>query len=576
MSVQPVKGWPGLGSKRTTWLTTGAPSCTTSWRLVIGLALLAALWIAAVGTGTLGTDDSNHRLTMAHSWLTHTPEVAKDLPPPLSRKDTQHGIVGLDGHRVIFYDPGQSFLMLPIDWIGTQLANLRWSQDTKGVRVWVLNWLLFQPLNVALVLVCFWTMRLLGFEARLAALSSFLWLVGTTVLPYAQITWQNHQVLLFSLLSIALILKSRHSGARGLLLASGAAAGLAVLTRTSAMFHLLTAGLLLLLTLRQERVPAPEAFRRASIWALGAAPLVLAGRMFDYYRYGSFLKTGQSVWLAHINSDPLYQGLPLMPPGYPFINPASEGILGVLFSPAKSIFIYDPLLLPCLIVSALVWSRLNPYVRWLAVIALVNLAFHLALTSKLDFWHGDMAWGARYHITSVHLLLVALLPVLLQAILESRGVWAALGGLLLVGSTAVQTLAVTLPTGVEIATEDFKEPVICLQDEWNSKLQFRLGDRAWDLYCYASDSTAPLCPTQVARHAALAHPTECREMLEQFQRDNHLAFFPFQPFHHILGYHKELLLWWLLVGGALMGAVAWCFRLVQDLRRAAHPEVVLA
>lgn len=536
--------------------------------IIVSLAAIAALWIAAVGTGSLGTDDTNHRLTMAHVWITHAPEVPSDLPPPLSRKDTQHGIVGRNGKRVIFYDPRQSFLMAPADWLGTHLARVGAVTDAKGLRIWTINWLVFQPLNVALVLLCFWTMRLLGFELRLAALASLLWLIATTVLPYSQIDWQNNQVLLFSLLSIALCLRSRSSAHRGWVIASGAAAGAAVLMRASAVFHLITAGLFLLFTLRQERTSWREAVTRLVCWAGGAAPFILIGRIFDYLRYGKWLATGQSTWLANINTDPLYHGLPLMPPGYPFINPASEGILGVLFSPAKSLFIYDPLLLPCLLVAIWAWRRLTPYVRAVAIVALINLAFHLVLTSKLDFWHGDMAWGARYHVTSIHLLLVALLPVFVGRALRASRPWAWAAWSIVVLSTLAQVLAVSMPSGVEIAAEDFKEPVICLEDEWNSRLEFRLAARAWDLYCYASGSTALTCPEQVARRAEIAHPAECRAMIQQFRRVNRPAFFPFEPSHRIFGYRKELALWLLLSAGALLGAGVWSVRLARDIRLA--------
>ena len=539
----------------------------TTRQLTLILAGLATLWILAVGTGDLGTDDTNHRLTMAHAWLTHTPEVPADLPAPLSRKDTQHGIVGRDGRRVIFYDPGQSLLMMPADWIGTRLGTALAAPDKKGVRIWMVNWLVFQPLNIALVLVSFWTMRLLNFEWRPAALSSLFWLIATTVLPYAQIDWQNNQVLLFSLLSMALVLKSRESGSRLLLAASGAAAGMAVLVRASAAIHLLTAGLFLLMTLRQERVPVRDAFWRAAWWTGGAAPLVLAGRLFDYLRYGSPWVTGQSMWLAHVNSDPLYAGLATLPPGFPFNHPASEGILGVLVSPAKSLFLYDPLLLPCLLVAAYAWKRLDRYVRAVAVVALINLTLHLLLTSRLDFWHGDMAWGARYHVSSVHLLLVALLPVFVQRSLKATRGWSVAAWSVIVVSTLVQILAVSMPAGVEIAAEDFQEPVICLPDEWNSRLEFRLGARVRDLYCHATGTEAASCPEQIARAAERAHPAECRDMIEQFRKVDRLAFFPFNTAHEILGYRKELLLWCLLAGGALVGALAWCIQLVRDVWR---------
>jgi hypothetical protein len=292
----------------------------------------------------------------------------------------------------------------------------------------------------------------------------------------------------------------------------------------------------------------------------------LAGRLFDYLRYGSILATGQSAWLANINHDPLYEGLPLMPPGYPFTIPASEGILGVLFSPAKSLFIYDPLLLPCLIVGAIAWKYLNPYVRWLSVVALINLVLHIILMSKLYFWHADMSWAARYHVSSVHLILVALLPVLLQRIFNARKAWAFAGAALLIGSVMLQVLAVTMPS-VEIVVENLKEPVICEEDDWNYKLEFRIAGRAAALYCRETGSLSASCPEQIARAAEAAHPAECRDMVAKFRRGNRLAFFPFYRDNQIFGHRTLLALWLPLVAGALLGGVFWSARMVRQIRR---------
>lgn len=517
-----------------------------------------------MGTGSLGTDDTNYRLQMTHAWLTHTAEVNdQGLAAPGSRKNTQHGVQGVGGKRFIFYDPGQSILMIPGDWIGTELGKVLPLGDKKGLRVWSVNWLVFLPLNVALVLSAFWILELLGFEKRLAALTSIAWLLATSVLPYTEITWQNHQVLLFAMLSNGLILHSRREGQRAALIGSGAAAAMALLVRSSAFIHLFTAGLFLLVCLRIERIRFPEAARRVGFWLLGAVPIALAGRLFDYVRYGSFLTTGQTMWLKQLNTDPIFSGLPPMPPGYPFINPIHEGVLGVLFSPAKSLFIYDPLLLPCLIVGALAWKRLNPYVRWLSILAVLNLALHIALTSKLDFWHGDWAWAARYHVSSVHLLMLVLLPLFMRRAVAASGAAAlALSSLIAIG-LLVQLLAVTMPIGVEVATENLQEPVICNPDDWNSKLEFRLGRRVYDLICL--ETRLQHCPAQVAAVAATKHP-ECHDVIEQFHRTNHLAFFPFDSDHRILGYRKELALWLLLSTLAVAGTARWCAVLVRDLR----------
>jgi hypothetical protein len=72
------------------------------------------LWIATINTGMLHTGDAHLRLQMAHAWWTGSQEVAPDYQPK-SRIDFSSGVRGVGGKRYIFYDPGQSLLMLPGD-----------------------------------------------------------------------------------------------------------------------------------------------------------------------------------------------------------------------------------------------------------------------------------------------------------------------------------------------------------------------------------------------------------------------------------------------------------------------------
>jgi len=120
-----------------------------------------------------------------------------------------------------------------------------------------------------------------------------------------------------------------------------------------------------------------------------------------------------------------------------------------------------------------------------------------------------------------------------------------------------------MPVGVEITADNLAEPVLCQHDEWNSKLQFRLGHRVLDLYCLKSQSTHPECPAQLADRALAWHP-ECATSVEEFQRrKSHLAFFPFDSDHPILGYGAELLLWSVLMAAALLGTAIWLFRAIR-------------
>src|SRR5262245_49749033 len=90
------------------------------------LTIVSLLWLIATCSGALGTADTDLRLRMAHAWWSGEPEVDPHLLPPRSREDIEFGVIGRSGQRVIFYDPGQSVLMLPADWLAAKLN--RWSK----------------------------------------------------------------------------------------------------------------------------------------------------------------------------------------------------------------------------------------------------------------------------------------------------------------------------------------------------------------------------------------------------------------------------------------------------------------
>jgi hypothetical protein len=207
-------------------------------KTVTKIALISLLWICLINSGTLGSLDTDLRLQMAHAWWTGTEEVS---PPPKSqlkiRGDIRAGIMGVGGKRYIAYEQGQSMLMLPGDWLGTQMHRLFPSIEEKDWRDLVVNFLIFVPLNIAVVVSCFWLLRLFDFEERIAGLTSIILLLGTTVLHYAQVHQHNNQVLLFVTIGYACALAFVKQERPRFLLLGGLALGAAVLLRiTSTTF----------------------------------------------------------------------------------------------------------------------------------------------------------------------------------------------------------------------------------------------------------------------------------------------------------------------------------------------------
>ena len=454
-------------------------------KTVTKIILIAWLWLMVINAGTLGAIDTDVRLQMAHAWWTGTEEV--QISPqmqPKVRGDIRFGIRGVGGKRYIFYKPGQALLMLPGDWLGTQLHRFFPIMESKQWRDLAVNFFVFIPLNVAAVVSCFWLLKLFGFSERIAGLTSITWLLGTTFFYYAQVQHQNNQILLFVTLGYATALacvRNRHSL---FAILSGLALGAALLIRQTSIIHVFSVFLFFIGCLAYQSRDKLKLLKTAALWVFGFIPLALFGRIFDYMRFGVFWRNAATFNQLN-NTDPIFSGLPELPANHPFTNPPHVGILGVLFSPAKSIFIYDPLLLPCLVLGAFFWKRLSPYIKWYLITVVLNLGLHIALTSRLDFWHGDTAWGARYQVTSVQLLLIPLIGVFIEYLGTTRSwrKWLMQG--IITVAFIVQIASVTLPMNLEIYQKKLGMP--------GTRLDFRLGRRLINNVCLINSSISSQC-----------------------------------------------------------------------------------
>jgi hypothetical protein len=448
-------------------------------KIVTKVALIALLWILVVNPGTIDGDTSL-RLRMAHAWWTGTEEVAPNFQPQV-RGQLGAGVQGVGGRRYIAYDVGQSMLMLPGDWLGTQLHRWFPNLTSEVLRHLTVNWLIFVPLNVAAVVACFWLLRLFEFSDRIAGLTSIFWLISTTVLHYAQFPQQNNQVLLFVTVGYAAALACVHRRSPRFAIFSGLALGAALLIRMSSIIHVFTVFVFLVGCIAYQSRDKFKILQSVGFWIVGLMPLTLVGRICDYLRYGSFWTTGQSLSQEQLNTEPLFARFPEFPANYPFIHPPSFGIWGVLFSPAKSIFIYDPLLLPCLVLGIVLWKRFSPYIQWYLITGIFNFGLHLVLTSRVDFWHGDAAWGARYHVTSVHLLLMPLLAVFLQYLLSAKGltVW------LMRGIVTIAILAQIASVVLLFTVESGQGMLVASESRY---VQFRLAQRVTNILCLLDNS----------------------------------------------------------------------------------------
>lgn len=192
------------------------------------VALLALIWLILVNPGSVTNFDTERRLQMAHAWWTGTEE---NLPG-------NKVVININGKNYIPYDLGQSMLMLPGDWLGDKLGqNFDTEAQRQYIREAVVSFLVFVPLNLLTVLICFQFLQLLGYSEKVAGLSGLVWLLGTSVLFYSSFHQQNNQVLLFVLLGYQAALTYIIKHQKFLAILSGVSLGVAFLIRITSILY---------------------------------------------------------------------------------------------------------------------------------------------------------------------------------------------------------------------------------------------------------------------------------------------------------------------------------------------------
>lgn len=480
------------------------------------LLLISLFWLIVTSAGDMGVIDTDLRLNMAHAWWTGTDEVQVQPGTPIKvRGDIRFGVEGVQGKRYIAYEEGQSLLMVPGDWLGTQVSQLFPSIAEQDWRQIVTSFFVFIPLNMAAVLTVYWFLTLFEFTERVSALSSLLFMMGTTFLHYSQVHQHNNQILLLITVAYGTALAYVKTEQPRYAFLCGLAVGGSILLRITSILHGITVFIFLLSALFYKSHRGSAIAIAAYRWLIGLIPFTLLGRVFAYIRYGNPFLSAKKVEQLQLATDPLWTGMPQLPANYPLINSPFIGILGPLLNPAKSIFIYDPLLLPCVFLAIRLWKKMSPFVRIYLVLNLLNLIMHLMTYSRFVFWHGDSAWGSRYHVTSVQLLLIPLLGYFVEILQVSKDwlQWAM--RCLIAIAIVVQLGSASMDYNLELMQKQIGIP--------GSQYDLRIASRLNNILCYVNPNVNQYCFENYPKQ---------RQILSRL---NYIRFFPFnyqQKYEH--------------------------------------------
>lgn len=410
------------------------------------LGMSAGLMAFVVQSGDVDSADTARRLQTTHSFWTSAPAVLPGDYP-------EFGLRGRGGKIYAWYGIGQSLLMLPADMVGTALEKLPIFRDYNGndpsVRNIVVSYSTNILVNVLTALVCFRFLTLLKFTMSQAMAGVLALLLCTTHLHYTQNMMENNYILLLSLAGFAYQYEWLATGARRALVIGSAAFGLNLLTRLTVAMDVFAGGIFLLLALLFRGERGTAVWTRLRTYAAVAFPMyaafLLVDRLYQYYRFGSFLNTYMTVF-----GEQQRMLNPSLPANYPFETPFHVGFLGALVTPEKSIFLFDPLLILTVLVLAAGWKQFAPEHKAFLISSSLLVLIYVSFYARYTVWSGDSAWGDRYVASAAQLAAFISVPLLLRYREQLGRVFWRMGVGLITVSALVQIASVAFWLPLEI------------------------------------------------------------------------------------------------------------------------------
>ncbi|MGQ9626058.1 MAG: hypothetical protein ACUVV0_04025 [Anaerolineae bacterium] len=330
-----------------------------------------------------------------------------------------NGLFGPDGLLYAKYNPGLSLMLVPLLLFSGLFPAL------GDVQVAML---LDIPVTALTGTIIFLLLRRLGYSRPVAYLSALLFGLGTNAWVYAKYLFSEPLTALCVLAAFYFLLCYRQTQASRYLLASGLAAGYALLTRV--VDGAIAASLLFLYgffpALPELKEKPGQFLKKAFIFCFPLA-LALAGfLLYTWVRFGTLTSGGQPLHFF----------------GIPF----SRGLYGLLFSPGRGLFVYSPVLLLALPGMAFFWRRRRAETFWLLGLC----GAYLLLFGTWTTWFGGDCWGPRHILPLIPFLALGLAPVVEKAgeSFPWRAALMALAGL----SFLVQIGGLAVPFGLYLDT----------------------------------------------------------------------------------------------------------------------------
>jgi hypothetical protein len=378
------------------------------------LAFLAWLTGVLLQTGAFGTVDTTRRYQVTRAlWRDE---------PPVALSDAGFGIVMPDGTAHPWYGIGQSLLMLPGDLAAGALTRVVGiaSPLREQLEAALTAFITFPLVTALTAVVAYSVLRELGdFSERHSVLGVTAWLLGTSVLHYVQVAFENSLDLLVCVVILLHASRWAKHGSRADLAVAAVAAGVNVLARIPNVVDAsVLLGAVLLANLPREHSERRRfAVARVRDLALVWLPILVAAFALDRaYQVVRFGWDAVGTTYIHLYGAQARRLDPSLAPSFPFSGRFALGFWGPLVSRNRSVFLFDPLASAGLALVLIAWlrGRLPRVIGFITAACLVTLLVRTVAFARLEFWDGSTSWSNRYTLTPVQLWMLFSVPLLLS------------------------------------------------------------------------------------------------------------------------------------------------------------------
>jgi hypothetical protein len=367
-------------SARSLALASKVRSLSDNRLAVVIVLLLFGVYLATMGGHTYSIDDETY-LAGAKALVHHrtviqpNPDIASTIA--LVRHKNGLGTTAAPIGTLLLFAPGVVLGKVFSLWFAGP------SREEASRLVYLASNSAITAITAGLLLLL---CRRLGASRRAAVLLAVSFGLGSFAWPHSKTGFSEPGTGLMLTAALLILVKHWQKPTRWTPFWVGALAGCVGLTRSTAL--LFVPVFAAMVVVGSGGLGYRARVRSLALFCIGGIPPAFAFCANSWFRFGSLLDNGY--------------------PALGFTTPLPEGIFGLFLSPGKGLLWFAPICITALFAFRL---SFNAQRRYAVTVGLIVVA-HIAVYARFAVWSGEAAFGPRYMLPLLPMLIATLAPVI--------------------------------------------------------------------------------------------------------------------------------------------------------------------